>query len=207
MAGYSGGRGRRRARILIALGFLVIIAGTIGSRVASEPWAYHIGDRSTPGRSWQGWGTVAATNGGQYVLFVNIKADTLWVDEDNLAGCVQPGCTEVRGDAKICTLSGASIPLQADGDVHAWWSADGAHTSLVLSVRNPDGSTVVSVMDGKWQGPALVLADSSDFTAAFTKDGAIRPDRSTENDGTARVTLRYGAEPEYDAACDALTTT
>jgi hypothetical protein len=53
---------------------------------------------------------------------------------------------------------------------------------------------------------AGVLADSTDFTAAFTKDGPIRPDRSTANDGTARVTLRYGDEPGYDAACDALTT-
>jgi hypothetical protein len=59
-------------------------------------------------------------------------------------------------------------------------------------------------MDGKWEGPALVLADSTDFTAAFTTDGAIRPGRSTADDGTARVTLRYGDEPGYDAACRAL---
>jgi S-adenosyl methyltransferase len=77
--------------------------------------------------------------------------------------------------------------------VHAWWSADGAHTHLVLSVRNSGGSTVASVLDGKWEGPALVLADATDCTAAF-RDGAIRPDRSTANDGT---------EPDYDAACRA----
>lgn len=46
--------------------------------------------------------------------------------------------------------------------------------------------------------------NSTDFTAALTKQGAIRSSRSTADDGTARTTLRPGSEDEFNHACLAL---
>jgi len=62
------------------------------------------------------------------------------------------------------------------------------------------------VFDGHWRGQLLDLTDSTDFTAALTKEGAIRSYRSTVDDGIARTTLRPGTEDDFNRACHSLTT-
>jgi purine nucleoside permease len=53
-----------------------------------------------------------------------------------------------------------------------------------------------------WHGPALELTSpDNSFTKVLTPGGEIRQTTSTEDDGTAHVTLRYGSEAEFEAAC------
>jgi hypothetical protein len=70
---------------------------------------------------------------------------------------------------------------------------------MQLSVPNQNGSAVVAVFEGHWHGQQLELADSTDFTAALTREGAIRPGRSTVDDGTAHTILRPGSEDDSTA--------
>jgi hypothetical protein len=62
----------------------------------------------------------------------------------------------------------------------------------------------VAVFDGHWHGPQLELADTTDFTLALTKEGAIGASRSTVDDGTARTVLRPGSEDDFNRACRSL---
>jgi hypothetical protein len=198
---------RRRLRPLGCLAALVILV-VVGGALAflPNPWVFHIGGQFTPDRSWHGVGTVSATNGGQYALYVGFKAE---LGHESSSSdpyhCHLPTCDTVEGEGKLCALSGMTYPLLVRGQVHTWWATDGARTGVQLSVPNPDGSTIIGVFEGHWRGQQLELADSTDFTAALTREGAIRSSRSTTDDGTARTTLRPGTEDDFDHACHSLT--
>jgi hypothetical protein len=53
---------------------ILVVAGA-ADVFLPNPWVYHIGGQFTPGRSWHGIGTIAATNGGRYALYVGFKAE------------------------------------------------------------------------------------------------------------------------------------
>lgn len=205
---YALARTRRRMRPLGCLTLLVIVV-VVGAAAVflPNPWAFHIGGRFTADRSWHGVGTITATNGGRYALYVGFQAELMHESSpSDPYRCSLPTCDAIHGEGKLCTLSGVTYPLIVDGQVHAWWATDGAGAGMQFSVPNRDGSTVVGVFAGQWRGPQLDLADTTDFTAAFTKEGAIRPYRSTKDDGTARTTLRYGTEDDFSRACRSLAT-
>lgn len=206
-AGLGGPAGRRRRfRPLGCLALLVILAVLAAAAyVLPSPFALHIGGRTTLDRTWQGVGTVTSANGGRYALYVRLRADvTREASPSDPYHCSQPGCDTIHGDGKLCTLSGASYPLEVDGEVYAWWSTDRAITHVRLSVPNPHGSTSVAIFDGSWFGPELDLVDSTEFNAAMTREGVIRSARSTVDDGIARTTLRYGGEEDFTSACHTL---
>ena len=197
---------RRRLRPLGCLVLVAILAVAGAAAVfLPNPWVFRIGGQFTPGHNWHGVGTVAATNGGRYALYVGFKAELMHESSSSDPyRCSLPTCDVVEGEGKLCTLSGVTYPLLVSGQVHAWWATDGARTGLQLSVPTSDGSTVVAVFEGHWHGQQLELADSTDFTAALTREGAIRSTRSTADDGTAHTTLRPGSEDDFSRACDSL---
>jgi hypothetical protein len=120
-------------------------------------------------------------------------------------GCGFPGgCDTLHGNAKLCTETGAVYPLKLTGEVHSWWSTDGANTSIDLTGNKlPDGWVVA--FKGKWAGAVLPLADTDNsFTEVFTRRGAIRRVTSTADAGTARGTLRNASSGTFDTACRAL---
>jgi hypothetical protein len=204
---YARARPRGRLRRPLGCLALVVILAVAGAAdvFLPNPWVYHIGGQFTPGRSWHGVGTVAATNGGRYALYVGFQAELNHESSpSDPYHCSLPTCDAVEGEGKLCTLSGVTYPLIVSGQVHAWWATDGARTGVQLSVPNKDGSTVVAVFEGRWHGQQLALTDSTDFTAALTKQGAIRSSRSTADDGTARTTLRPGSEDDFNRACHSL---
>ena len=60
-------------------------------------------------------------------------------------------------------------------------------------------------LHGIWKGPALELSSpDNSFTTVFTPRGEIRRVTSTADAGTARVTLQFGSEAEFAAACEVL---
>jgi hypothetical protein len=172
--------------------------------VGLAPWALHIGGRSTPSREWNGYGQVVASNGGTYLLFTHLEGGVQ--DPAGRHGGLGRRDT-LHGTAQLCTRSGATYTFKLTGSVDGWWSTDGAATRIGLSggtpTRLPSGWLVA--LHGIWKGPALELTSpDNSFTTVFTPRGEIRRITSTADAGTARVTLQFGSEAEFAAACNAL---
>lgn len=200
----SSFRRRLRARRLLASLALVVIL-VVAFAVLFPPWIFHIGDRSTPGMSWDGVGTVTATNGGTYVLSAHLIGGLTGIDRRGGMSCSQfSGCDSVHGTARLCTRSGHSYTFKLLGAVHSWWSTDSARTNVDLTGTSlPDGWVVA--LTGAWKGPTLVLhSPDNSFTEAFTPAGVVRTTTSTADAGTATVSLRYGTAADFTRACTAL---
>ena len=188
--------------LLLLVVFLLLVVG-----VGLTPWAVHIGGRSTPSEQWDGFGAVEASNGGKYVLFTHLEAGMLWDSAGSRRGGALGGRDLLHGTAQLCTESGVTHTFKLTGTVKSWWTTDGARTVVDLTggapTRLPSGWVVA--LHGAWRGPALELASpDNSFTEVFTPRGAIRHVTSTADAGTARVTLQYGSEAEFAAACRAL---
>jgi hypothetical protein len=169
--------------------------------VVPTPWALHIGGKFTPLEEWDGVATVTATNGGRYVLFTHLQAGLMGARHPCSPGS---GCDTLHGNAKLCTENGSRYSLTLSGQVHSWWSTDGANTSIDLTGKQlPDGWVVA--FKGKWAGAALPVADTDNsFTEIFTRRGAIRHTNSTADAGIARGTLHNASSQTFDSACRAL---
>lgn len=192
----------RRARQRPLLLLLVAVVAIIAVYVVPTPWALHIGGRFTPLETWDGYGQVRGSNGGRYVLFAHLRGGILGGGAN--AGCGFFGCDTLHGDAKLCTLSGKTFSFGLSGDVHSWWSTDGARTSINLSGRPLPAGWVVAFR-GRWKGPALPLENpDNSFTEVLTRAGAIRHTTSTADAGTAFVTLQSGSLAAFDQECRAL---
>ncbi len=193
-------RPRMRRRFLLVFALVAVLVVEIGL----QPWVLHIGGRFTPTMTWSGYGRVQASNGGEYELYVHVRGGFL---SSRRVGCSHSGCTNLVGDAQLCGRNGVTEDLTLTGEVHTWWSTDGARTMLLLTggspVKLPDGWVVA--FGGTWQGPNLVVEDTDNsFTEPFTPDGAIRTTTSTADAGSAAVTLRSGSAGDFSSACRAL---
>jgi hypothetical protein len=193
-------RRRPRARWLL----LLVIAALVVVYAGLAPWALHIGGRFTPLEEWDGYGSVAASNGGRYLLFTHLRGGPV---TNSSGGLVCDGfghCESLQGQAKLCTRSGRTYTLDLRGAVHGWWTTNGSRTLVGLTGPPlPDGWVVG--FSGIWHGPALLLADTDNsFTEVFTPAGALRHVNSTADAGTARVTVRYGSAAAFGRACQQL---
>jgi hypothetical protein len=193
-------RGRFGCLALLVL-IVIVLAVTY---IVPNPWALHIGGRFTPTESWQGFGAVAASNGGHYELYLDLRGGLLNAGEHGRASCSGTGCDSLAGSAKLCGTSGKTYTFAISGAVHSWWSTDGAATSVDLT-GSPLHDGIVVALHGAWHGPALELhSPDNSWTEVFTAAGAIRPDISTANMGTATTTIRYGSENDFQSACQRL---
>jgi hypothetical protein len=198
---------RKRGRLGCFSALLLVVLLPMALQVLLTPWALHVGGRSTPLGQWSGFGTVEASNGGKYVLFVDFYSGTLASPSSRRSGGGLGHRDSLKGTGVLCTESGATHTFNLGGRVDAWSTTDGAKTSISLThgtpERLPSGWDVA--FHGVWHGPALELASpDNSFTEVFTPKGAIRHVTSTADAGTARVTLQYGTRDEFDAACGAL---
>lgn len=197
-------RRRRRFRLLRVL--IALVLAVLVLDVALGPWIFHIGNRFTPTTIWDGYGNVQATNGGHYVLYTHLVAFS--VENRFQGGCDEfSGCDNLTGSAMLCTAGGVTYSFPLTGQVHTWWSTDGARTSVDLTGGSPKalpGGWVVA-FSGAWQGAALRITDKDNsFTEVFTPQGAIRTTTSTADHGAATTTLRYGSAAGFTRACRTL---
>jgi hypothetical protein len=193
---------RRGHQWLRLLGVLIILVAII--YVGLTPWALHIGGRFTPLEEWTGYGPVRGSNGGQYVLLVQLRGGMDLPGSGHSGGgnCENSGgCDSISGTARLCTESGADYQFSLGGGVHSWLSTSGARTTLMLD----GGKTSLPFpvyFEGRWDGPVLRVSNTDDaFTQVFTPRGAIRTVTSTADNGSARVSLQYGSVSQYEAAC------
>jgi hypothetical protein len=187
-------------RLLLIAGFALVAV-----YVVPTPWALHIGGQHTPFESWSGYGAVQASNGGRYVLFIQFRGGI--GGPHGRPSCSSAGCNTMFGTAKLCTESGKTHTFTLAGDVRGWWTTDGSPTSIHFTGGAPDPLPQgwVVAFHGIWDGPALSLESSDNsFTEVFTPAGAIRRATSSADHGTARTTLRFGAEADFTLACRSL---
>ena len=186
---------------LILAGCLFVV------EVGLTPWDLHIGGRFTPTLTWDGYGTVQASNGGRYILFTHLQGGPVSNGGRGIVCDNMGGCDTLQGSARLCGRDGFTDTFQLRGAVHSWWSTDGARTDVDLTggTPRPLGDGWVVAFSGRWHGRVLVLADhDNSFTEEFTPRGAIRKVTSTADAGTAAVTLRYGSSAAFGRACRAL---
>lgn len=200
---------RRRLRTPRRFGWLmllvVLVVVYLLIQVLPTPWALHIGGRFTPLETWHGYGQVQASNGGRYVLDVQLRGGI--IGEDGRPECSGRGCNTLHGSAKMCTEGGKTYSFALSGGVHSWLSTNGARTTIQLTGGKPtplpEGWLVAFA--GAWHGPVLrVASPDNSFTEVFTPRGAIRTTTSTADAGTATVTLQYGSDADFSRACKAL---
>jgi hypothetical protein len=199
----------RRRHKLGCFGLLAVVAiAAFVVFVGLNPWALHIGNRLTVTETWQGYGTVSASNGGRYVLYLNLTGGYANSGSGNHLSCSgMGGCDSLKGSAKLCTRSGRTYTFELTGGIHAWWSTDGAATNIDLTNTPPLPDGWVVAFHGKWHGPDLLLSSpDNSFTEVFTPAGAIRSTTSTADAGTAATTIAYGGTAAFTAACHALAT-
>jgi hypothetical protein len=198
--------GRRRGCLgcgcLPLLGIMILVLLAI--YVLPNPWALDIGGRFTPLETWQGYGAVQASNGGHYVLYLNLRGGIAGGAGGHLS-CSGRGCDSLFGSAKLCTESGQTYSFAVTGAVHSWWNTNGAATTVDLTGSPPLPDGWVVALHGAWRGPALQLSSpDNSFTEVFTPRGTIRTVTSTADAGTAQTTIRYGTGSDFTAACRGL---
>src|SRR5689334_16112654 len=103
-----------------------------------NPWALHIGGRSTPGRQWDGLGQIQASNGGRYVLYAHVEGGApLDSVRRSSHGGFHGKSDNLHGTAELCTQSGAVHTFKLTGVVDGWWTSDGAPTTIDLTGGAP----------------------------------------------------------------------
>ena len=197
----QAGNPRRHGGITLLKAVLVAAIVLALADLVTTPWVFHIGDRFTPLTEWDGYGPVHASNGGHYLLFTHLQAGIRGRE------CGIFSCDTLHGTAKICTSRGSVYTLDVTGKVHAWWSTDGAKTTLGL--RNVKSGPLphgwVIALSGVWHGARLVAASpDNSFTEVLTPGGVIRHTTSTADAGQASVALHFGSSAGFDRACHVL---
>ena len=196
-------RPRRRLGCIGSLVLIVIVLAVV--YVVPNPWALHIGGRFSLAESWQGYGPVAASDGGRYELYLDLKGGLVNGGEHGHDDCSGSGCNTLAGSAMLCGTSGKTYTFAVNGAVHSWWSTDGAATSVGLTDSPPLPDGWVVALHGAWHGPALELSSpDNSWTEVFTPAGVIRSVESTADAGTATTTIRYGTAGDFQAACQRL---
>jgi len=166
--------------------------------VALNPWALHIGGRSTPLLYWHGMGTLKAKDGKTYPLYV-----TFW------PGRPQGFHGGGKREGKIVNahLSGTGWLCIAPGQIE--------RMSLSGTMYGGYKSTGTSLMDFRlleWRKPFSMNPQNRGFfdVAGTWRNGELVMDRPNEqgirlNTGpfidSATVTLRWASYDQLEAAC------
>lgn len=180
---------------------LMIVAGGACAwllLVALNPWALHIGGRSTPLLYWHGTGTVVSKDGHTYPLYV-----TFWPGRPR--GMHTGGRREgkivsanLQGTGWLCVGPGSVERMQISGTMFGGYTSD-ANSLLdfrLLEWRKPFSINPPNRgffdLAGVWQGPALVMNRPNEQGIPF-KSGLFI-DRAT-------VTLHWASYQEFDTDC------
>ena len=180
---------------------LLIVGGgafTWAVMVALNPWALHIGGRSTPLLYWHGTGTVVAKGGKTYPLYVSF-----WPGRPQ--GFHGGGRREgkivnahLTGTGWLCVAPGTVERMQISGTAYGGYTstADSLFDFRLLEWRksfqiNPQHRGFFDVA-GSWHGPELVMDRPGEQGIPFRSGLFI---------DNATVTLHWASYEEFEAAC------
>jgi hypothetical protein len=166
--------------------------------VALNPWALHIGGRSTPLLYWHGTGTVVSKNGKAYPLYVSF-----WPGRPQgiHGGGRREGkivSANLRGTGWLCVAPGSVEKMQLSGTMYGGYtsSADSLFDFRLLEWRKPFSINPPNRgffdLAGGWQDGNLVMNRPNEQGIRFLSGLFI--DHAT-------VTLHWASYDEFDAAC------
>ena len=182
---------------LVLFGILAT-AGIWVLTVALNPWALHIGGRSTPLLYWHGSGTVLAKSGRTYPLYVSF-----WPGRPTgfSGGGRREGKrknADLSGSGWLCVAPGTIERMDVSGDMYGGYSShkDSLIDFRLLEWRKPFQMTLPNRgffdVAGTWHGPDLVMDRPGEQGVTF-KSGLL-----IDN---ATVTLHWSSYEEFEAAC------
>ena len=185
---------------------LVLLAGTAlvwVVTVALNPWALHIGGRSTPLLYWHGSGTVLSKDGKTYPVYVGFFPGR---PQGFHGGGHREGklvSAHLGGTGWLCIAPGTIQQMDVSGTMYGGYasSEDSLLDFRLLEHRkafaiNPQQRGFFDVA-GSWHGPELVLDRPGEQGIPF-KSGLF-----IDN---ATVTLRWASYGEFEAGCRATET-
>lgn len=182
---------------LLRLAVLLLAAG-YGLVVAMNPWALHIGGRSTPLLYWHGMGTLTAEGGKTYPLYVTFFPGR---PRGVHGGGRREGRTvsaAITGTGWLCEAPGQIEKLNLSGTMYGGYtsSADSLFDFRLLQWRkafavNPYRRGYFDVA-GVWHGQDLVMDRPGEQGGKFESGLFIHH---------ATVTLHFASYAEFEAAC------
>jgi hypothetical protein len=201
MQGKSGCLGCLTKVVLICAAALVFAWGVM---VVLNPWALHIGGRSTPLLYWHGTGTVVADGGKRLPLYL-----TFWPGRPRRHGMVgrregKGWSADLRGTAWLCVAPGQPERMVVSGTMYGGYttSADSLFDFRLLEWRRPFQFNYqyrgFFDLAGMWHGQDLVMDRPKQQGIKF-KSGLF-VDHAT-------VTLHWAGYDEFAAACRAMGST
>ena len=162
----------------------------------TNPWAFHIGGRSTPFLYWSGYGKLV-TKSGTYPLYVFFYPASHF-SKLHLDGLRPNG--GLQGTASLCTAPGIIENLNLSGTIYGGWTStnDAVMQFRLLDYKIFDVGQRQGYFDlyGRWRGPALMMDDRGESSGKFRSGPKIEH---------ASVTLDYGSFSDFKSACSALT--
>lgn len=180
---------------------LLLLAGAVFVwvlMVALNPWALHIGGRSTPLLYWNGSGTVLSKDGKTYPLYVSF-----WPGRPQgfHGGGRREGKTvsgHLDGTAWLCIAPGTTQRMQLSGTMYGGYaSTDGSLVDFrLLEWRkafaiNPQHRGFFDLA-GTWHGPDLVMDRPGEQGIRLQSGPFI---------DNATATLRWASRDEFETAC------
>jgi hypothetical protein len=176
---------------------MVGVVLTWGVVVAMNPWALHIGGRSTPLLYWHGAGTVLAKGGTALPLYVSY-----WPGQPGRQGGGRREgkivSARLQGNGWLCISPGTVERMQVSGTMYGGYTSD---VDSLLDFRLLEWRSPFSFnppkqgffdLAGTWRGPELVMnrpnEQGSRFASGLFIDHAV-------------VTLRWASYGDFEAAC------
>ncbi len=168
---------------------VIVFYGAVG---LTNPWAFHIGARSTPLLYWAGSGKLVTRN-GTYPLYV-LFYPSPYSSKLHLDGLRPTG--GLQGTASLCTSPGVVEALKLSGSVYGGWAStkDALMQFRLLEIRVVNVGQQQGYFDlyGRWRGPELVMDDRNRASGKF---------RSGLKIDQASITLDSGSYSDFQSAC------
>jgi hypothetical protein len=181
---------------------LVAVAFAWAFLVLLNPWALHIGGRSTPLLYWHGSGTVVSKDGKTYPLYVSF-----WPGRpQGFHGGGRRGgklvSAHLGGTGWLCIAPGTIQRLELSGTMYGGYTSD-ADSLLdfrLLEWRKPFAINYQHRgffdVAGTWHGPELVMDRPGEQGIKLNTGPFI---------DNATVTLRWSTYDEFETTCRSMT--
>lgn len=178
--------------------FALCGAGVLVTVAVLAPWAYYLGGTFHFLPYWQGWGTMKAKSGGEYVVFMSMQPGSP----------TRLGSAYLNGDGYICTprherirlkmnaLMGRNLGRNTEGQAISVHMYNRALSRVVNPVSRPSID-----LRGHWSGNSIQMTDGGSIYRGFLADGSVNHGRLPAGLDTLSVAINGGTMSGFNAAC------
>lgn len=182
---------------------LLAVAGTAfvwAVIVVMNPWALHIGGRSTPLLYWHGWGTVVAKNGKTYPLYLYFSPGRPQRGHVVTHREGKRVSADLQGQGWLCIAPGKTELMKLSGTMYGGYTSS---DDSLFDFRLLEWKKAFQInypyrgffdVAGTWHGQDLVMDRPNEQGIPFKSGMMI---------DNATVTLHWASFGEFEAACRA----